>query len=502
LILPALAYSLTAVWLALYGVNILVLLCLYLRHRKESVPTPRVPRSRLPSVLVQVPVYNEVHVVDRVIDSVAALDYPADRLQIQVLDDSTDGTTAVARRRARFHQSRGVDITVLCRADRVGYKAGALSRGLDCTKSEFVALFDADFCPHSDFLLETIPHFVERPGLGMVQSRWTYLNADYSPITRAQAIALDGHFVVEQIGRSRSGLLFNFNGSGGVWRRRCIEESGGWTGDTLTEDLDLSYRAQLAGWECLYLPAVETPAELPPQIAAFKRQQSRWAQGSLQTLRKLAPQLLRSGRLSVCQRVMALVHLSSYIGQALMVPLLLLSLPSMLLPNPLGAVLDGLGLVCVGPLLVYTLSQRRLYADWLRRLAAFPLLALFGVGIAWENARAAWRGLNRWGGVFARTPKFRLEGRDGGWRESAYRLESDGGLLGEVALSIYALAACVVAMNLGRWGMVPFLLLCAAAFGAIAGVQIGQSLAARRARAVYASRRRKVVGGQRSDQGA
>jgi cellulose synthase/poly-beta-1,6-N-acetylglucosamine synthase-like glycosyltransferase len=480
-ILPALAHSVTALWLALYGLNIAVLVCLYFRHRMEVTLTPDVARCDLPSVVVQVPVYNEIHVVERVIDSLAALDYPADRLHIQILDDSSDATTGLACTRARLHRCRGVDIDVIRRADRADFKAGALSWGLAHTEAELVAMFDADFRPRSDFLLQTVPHFLARPRLGMVQSRWTYLNADYSPITRAQAIGLDGHFVVEQIGRSRSGLPFNFNGSGGVWRRRCIEECGGWSADTLTEDLDLSYRAQLAGWKCLYLPTVEAPAELPPQLAAFKRQQARWAQGSVQTLRKLAPQVLRSRSLTLGQKVMALLHLSSYIGHALMVPLLLLSLPVILLPNPFRGVLDFLGLTCAAPLLVYAISQRHLYHDWLRRLRAFPLLALLGLGVAWEIVRAVWRGLTGWGGSFARTPKFRLEGTDGVWKDSGYRLDSDGGLLGELALAAYALATAGVALHCGCWGMAPVLLMYAASFGTVVALQLGQSLAARRA---------------------
>ncbi len=502
MILPALAHSLTALWLALYGVNILVLIWLYLRHRGERIPTPVVARSDLPTVVVQVPVYNELHVVERVIDSLAALDYPAERLQIQILDDSTDATTALAQGRARLHRSRGVDIVVIRRANRADYKAGALSWGLAHTAAEFVAVFDADFHPHADFLLRTVPHFLARPCLGMVQSRWTYLNGEYSAITRAQAIALDGHFVVEQIARSRSGLLFNFNGSGGVWRRRCIEESGGWTADTLTEDLDLSYRAQLKGWECIYLPEVEAPAELPPQIAAFKRQQSRWAQGSIQTLRKLAPQIVRCRRLTWWQKVMALLHLSSYIGHALMVPLLLLSLPILLLPNPFRVVLDGLGLVCAGPPLVYALSQKHLHRDWLRRLSAFPVLALSGLGIAWENARAVWRGLTRWGGPFARTPKYRLEGTEGAWADSYYRLDSDGGLLGEFALAVYALAAAGIALHRGSWGMIPLLLMYTAAFGTVSILQLRQSLVARRAGPARPVPMPKVVSGRQSNHGA
>lgn len=467
--LLALLHTLIALWLAVYGLHSLVLAFLYLRHRRTVESTLPVNRATLPPVTVQVPVYNELHVVERVIDRVAALDYPRDRLQIQILDDSTDETSRLASARAALYRERGVDVAVLRRPDRDGYKAGALAWGTRQARGEFIAIFDADFCPPPDFLLRTIPYFVNRPHLGMIQTRWTCLNDNYSPLTRAQALALDGHFLIEQPARSRSGLLISFNGSGGVWRRQCIEEAGGWQADTLCEDLDLSYRAQLAGWECLYLPHVEAPAELPPQITAFKRQQERWAQGSAQTLRKLAVPILRSHRFNWRQKVMALVHISSYLAHPLVVMLLLLSLPLLLLrPDMAQPQVSGLGLACLGPLLVYAIAQHRLYPDWVRRLRATPLLVLIGIGIAWGNTRAIWRGLTRWGGAFARTPKFRLEGKYGHWVESDYRLQTDDTIGGEVALAFYALLTAVVAFITGHYGVVPFMLLDAAAFGTVA----------------------------------
>lgn len=476
-------HALTVLWLAVYGLNSFVLTFLYLRHRLVVVPTPPIDRSALPPVTVQVPLYNEFHVVERVIDAVAALDYPRDRLQIQILDDSTDETTRLARARMAFHRQRGVDIAVLRRPDRNGFKAGALAWGLShangeyAVKGEYVAIFDADFCPYPDFLLRTVPHFLARPRLGMVQTRWSYLNADYSSLTRAQVLALDGHFVVEQAGRHRSGLLMSFNGAGGVWRRRCIEEAGGWQADTLCEDLDLSYRAQLTGWECLYLSSVDVLTEATPQIAAFKRQQSRWAQGSVQTLRKLAGPILRSRRLGWGQKGMALVHLSSYLAHALMVLLLLVSLPLLLMPDSVQLSLNGLGLVCLGPPLLYAISQQQLYPDWGKRMRALPLLALIGIGIAWENTQAVWRGLTRWGGTFARTPKFRLEGRTGRWTDSDYRLRADGSTVGEVVLALYALITAFVAYVTGDYGMIPFSLLYAVAFGTVAGMGLMQTFA-------------------------
>ncbi len=475
-------HALIALCLAVYGLNSFILTFLYLRHRRATVLTPPSDYSSLPIVTVQAPVYNERHVIERVIDAVAALDYPRQRLQIQILDDSTDDTTRLARARAARHRARGIDIAVLRRPERDGFKAGALAWGMSQARGEYVAIFDADFCPHPDFLLQTIPHFLTRPRLGLVQTRWSYLNADYSPLTRAQTLALDGHFIVEQNGRNRSGLLMSFNGAGGVWRRRCIEEAGGWTDDTLCEDLDLSYRAQLAGWESLYLPQVDAPAEVPPQIAAFKRQQARWAQGSVQTLRKLAVPILRHRRLGWGQKAMALIHLSSYLAHPLMVLLLLVSLPLLLSPDATPLSVSGLGLMCLGPPLVYAVSQWELYPDWGRRLWALPLLILMGIGIAWANTRAVWRGLTRWGGAFARTPKFQLEGQNGRWADSDYRLQADGNTVGEIALMIYALVTAFAAYATGNRGMIPFLLLYAAAFGAVAGIGLAQTVAPRQKR--------------------
>ncbi len=472
-------HALIVLWLTVYGLNSFILAFLYLRHRRSNPAIPSIDRSALPPVTVQVPMYNECHVVERVIDAVAALDYPKDRLQIQILDDSTDETTRLARARAAFHRERGVDVTVLRRPERDGFKAGALAWGLSRATGEYVAIFDADFAPGPDFLLRTVPHFVSNPQLGMVQTRWSYLNADYSPLTRAQVLALDGHFVVEQTGRHRSGLLMSFNGAGGVWRRRCIAEAGGWQADTLCEDLDLSYRAQLMGWQCLYLPTVTAPAEVPPQIAAFKRQQSRWAQGSVQTLRKLIGPLLRSRRLGWAQKVMGLVHLSSYLAHALMVLLLLISLPLLLVPDTVPFSVGGLGLVCLGPPLLYTISQQGLYPDWGRRLRAMPLLILVGIGIAWDNTQAVWRGLTRWGGTFARTPKFRLEGQSGRWADSGYRLGADRSTVGEILLALYALATAVVACVVGDYGMIPFSLVYALAFGTVAGMGVAQTFTLR-----------------------
>jgi cellulose synthase/poly-beta-1,6-N-acetylglucosamine synthase-like glycosyltransferase len=467
--------SLITIWLALYGMHACVLLLLYLRHRRETEPTPVVEWKNLPHVTVQVPVYNEMHVVERVIDHVAALDYPRHKLHIQILDDSTDDTLRLSRARAALYRQRGADIVVLQRPDRDGFKAGALRWGLSHTQSEFIAIFDADFCPPTEFLLKVIPLLVENPEIGMVQTRWAYLNADYSLLTSAQALLFDGHFVIEQVARCRSGLFMNFNGTGGVWRRRCIVDAGGWDDDTLCEDFDLSFRAQLAGWKFLYRRDVAVPAELPPQITAFKRQQSRWSQGSAQTLRKLAWSVLRS-KIPWGKKVLGVLHLSNYLAHALLVLHLLISLPMLLLPGsgrlPFE---DFIGLLGLGPPLVFIIAQQQLHpSDWRRRLRAMPMMLILAVGIAWCSTRAAWRGLTQWGGTFVRTPKFCIEDKDDHWANSRYRLGADSDTIGEIFLALYALTTTVAAFANGKYALVPFTLIYAIAFGVVAGLGIAQ----------------------------
>jgi cellulose synthase/poly-beta-1,6-N-acetylglucosamine synthase-like glycosyltransferase len=491
--------------LAVYGLNSLFLAVLYLRRGREPDIPATSPLDTYPLVTVQLPIYNERHVVERLIEAAAALRWPWSQLQIQVLDDSSDETTVLASSRIEYLRSQGLDIELIRRPNRDGYKAGALAVGLFRARGEFIAIFDADFVPQADFLLHTIPPFLEQPQLGLVQTRWAHLNADYSALTRAQSLALDGHFVVEQTARNRSGLLMNFNGTAGVWRRTCIKSSGGWDDGTISEDLDLSYRAQLAGWDCLYLPEVASPAELPPQLAAFKRQQFRWAKGSIQCLRKLWRPLLghfpvqhrnsRTGgvlvgmgkdiawpapgprRLTWIQKVAALVHLSSYLAHPLMLVLLICSLPLFLSPRDahLPMAMAYLGFSSLGPPLVYVLAQRKLYSDWPRRLLYLPILVLLGTGIALNNTRAVIEALGGRGGSFARTPKFRLEGKMGDWTTSSYRLPVGWTTVGEALLALYALVTVVAAWRAGNLYAIPFLFLYLGGFGLTAGLGVWQA---------------------------
>jgi len=465
MILIAVLYLVCALFLALYGFNTFLLIYLYLCHRKESPPLPLI--HKWPPVTVQLPIFNEVYVVSRLIDAVARLAYPRDRLQIQLLDDSTDETTNVVRRKVQECRGRGIDIEIIRRHERVDFKAGALREGLKSAKGRFIVLFDADFVPPSDFLLNTIPHFPLQPRLGFIQARWGHVNGSYSSLTQAQAIALDGHFVVEQTARQRSGLFMNFNGTAGVWRRRCIEDAGGWQGDTLSEDMDLSYRAQLKGWESLYLPHVVAPAEIPPQIHAFKRQQYRWAKGSIQCALKLGPALLTAS-VPLFKRLQGLIHLTNYLVHPLMTLLLLLSLPLLLLGHPFNLHLTFISLASLGPPALYLMAQRALYPDWWRRFSRFPFLVLMGTGIALNNTKAIWEAVVGKGSDFGRTPKFRVEGRGDRWKEKRYALPLDGVTLGEALLALYALAAIVVAAERGSYYAIPFLLLYGLGFGYVA----------------------------------
>jgi cellulose synthase/poly-beta-1,6-N-acetylglucosamine synthase-like glycosyltransferase len=466
-------HTVCVVFLSIYGIQAILLTLLYVHHRGEDLVDSEPRDEDWPLVAIHLPIYNELHVVERLIDAAAALDYPASRLEIQVLDDSTDETTQLAEARAAYHHAKGVNVQVLRRPTREGFKAGALAWALDHTQAEFLVVFDADFNPRPDFLRRTIPSMLAHPEVGVVQTRWSHLNEAYSPLTRLQALALDGHFVVEQTGRNRSDLLINFNGSGGVWRRCCIEKAGGWQWDTMTEDMDLSYRAQLAGWRSLYLPEVDAPAELPPQMEAFKRQQARWAQGSTQCLRKLGPRILRSD-LTWRQKLMALVHISSYLTQPFMILLLLTTLPVLWSPHPASPLLGGLWLVSLGPPLLYLVAESSLHRDWGKRLLYFPILAAVFAGISWSTTRGVWQGFTRWGGTFRRTPKFRLEDSGGRWTNSVYRLLPDRVILGEVLLMLYAMVTVWAAWSRHQYGAIPFLMLFVLGFGIVAGSGLWQ----------------------------
>jgi cellulose synthase/poly-beta-1,6-N-acetylglucosamine synthase-like glycosyltransferase len=449
-------YVICALLLTLHAVGQAILLLAYLKHRRHTPPLPVV--SEWPTVVVQLPVYNERYVVKRLLDAVARLDYPRERLAVQILDDSVDETTLILAVQVEALRRAGLNVHHVRREVRSGYKAGALAYGLTLTDSEFVVILDADFIPPPDFLRCTIPYLAGDPQLGMVQTRWGHLNPFDNLLTRGQTLAVDGHFVVEQTGRNRAGLLMNFNGSGGVWRAQCIREAGGWSDMTLSEDLDLSYRAQLIGWRFLYLPDVTVPGELPPQMAAYKQQQARWAKGSTQCLTAYLGPVWRAP-LSLIQRLMATQHLFQYMPQPLTVLLLLLT-PPLLMGHGLQRLPLGLlSLAGLWPPLIYFISQQALYPDWRRRLLSFPVLMALGIGVAWNNTRAVISGLVGERNEFRRTPKFAQA-----WQASGYALRGDAGVWIELFMALYALGGAWIAFRVAP-AFVPYLGLYAFAFG-------------------------------------
>jgi cellulose synthase/poly-beta-1,6-N-acetylglucosamine synthase-like glycosyltransferase len=431
-----LLYTISLVFLSIYGLNSLLLTILFLVKRRRNLPIPPDP-AEWPSITLQLPVFNERYVVERVIDAACALDYPQDKLTIQVLDDSTDETTQIAYRRVEYHQTRGINISLLHRTDRSGYKAGALAAALSQAPDDLISVVDADFIPPCDFFHRLVPYLAADPHLGMVQARWGHLNAGYNIATRGQALFLDGHFVVEQIARSRSGFFFNFNGSGGIWRKSSILDAGGWQSDTLTEDLDLSFRAQLRGCQMVYLPDVTIPGEVPPMLSAFKRQQYRWALGATQVVRKTAASLLTS-HLNPIKRLQAFIHLTGYATHFFMLIFLLSCLPVVLnggrgLPN-----MPWLSIASIGAPLLFALSQVAVYPDWLRRLVYLPVLFLISIGLAFNNTRGILAGLSGKPGEFTRTPKFQLQSAGDSWRGNPYVLQLDMSVVGELVLAAYA----------------------------------------------------------------
>ena len=456
------SYFFVLIILAFYGWHRYYLVYMYMRNRDKQ-PKAGPQLSPLPVVTIQLPLYNEMYVADRLIESVCGLDYPRELLELQVLDDSTDETSGIAEAAVRRFTSQGFDIKFYHRMDRTGYKAGALEAGLKVARGEFVAIFDADFLPDSDFILKLMPHFAD-PKVGMVQARWGHINQDYSLLTKIQSILLDGHFVLEHGGRNRAGCFFNFNGTAGIWRRAVIEDAGGWQHDTLTEDLDLSYRAQLRGWKFIFVPDVVAPAEVPVEMNAFKSQQHRWAKGSIQTCRKLLPQILAAD-VPFGVKAEAFFHLTANFNYPLMVILSILMFPSMVIRYNMGwyeMMLIDVPLFFAATFSVcnfYMVCQREIHSDWKTRIKYLPFLMSIGIGLCINNSKAVFEALLNQQSEFARTPKYRIE--DGGdeWVGKKYRQSVAVQPLIELALGLYFTATVFYALANGIYGTVPFLVL-------------------------------------------
>jgi cellulose synthase/poly-beta-1,6-N-acetylglucosamine synthase-like glycosyltransferase len=474
----ALYYLILAI-LAFFGVHRLWMVLLYLKTRRRIPPCPPDPEL-WPLVTVQLPLYNEMYVATRLVDAVCRLDYPRDRLEIQILDDSTDETTAIVGRLVEEHRRQGIDIKLVHRDDRRGFKAGALAAGLERARGELLAVFDADFVPQVEFLRLAVPYFAD-PAIGLVQGRWMHINRCYSLLTRVQSIFLDGHFMIEHIARNRSNCFFNFNGTAGVWRREAIVAGGGWEHDTLTEDLDLSYRAQLIGWKFLYLPELAVPSELPVDVNGFKTQQYRWAKGAIQTGRKLIGRVLVTP-LPPRVKFEALVHLTNNISYPLMLLLSLLIFPAMLLRR--GTPMRMLTLVdlpfffaaTASVLVFYLMSQVASGSGWRKQLRYLPALMGMGIGLSVVNSHAVLSGLVQRGGTFHRTPKYRIENSGQEWRGKRYRAGVSSSFAVEAALAVYFVFCTTFAVVNGMWLSIPFLLLFVQGYGYMALLSIVPAL--------------------------
>ena len=477
------------VMVCLYGLHRYHLVYLYYKHRRNQ-PQVRSRFEVLPHVTVQLPMYNERYVVRRVIEACCRIDYPADRLQIQVLDDSTDDTTELARETVERMRAGGHDVELLHRTDRRGFKAGALEEGLKSAKGEFVCIFDADFLPPPEILRETIHYFVDQQ-VGMVQARWDHINREHSLLTRTQAILLDGHFVMEHGARNRSGRFMSFNGTAGIWRRSCIAEAGGWEHDTLTEDLDLSYRAQMKGWKFVFLPDLISPAELPLEMEAFKAQQRRWAKGGAQTCRKLLPTILRSS-FPPKVKLEAFFHLTSWTVYLYMVMLTWLIFPVLLIGlghvhgYALGHVLLDIALFIVATCSAstfYVCSQRELFKTWAESIKYLPFLMSLGIGISFNNALAAVRGFLGHQSEFVRTPKFGVAGEtQEDWKgRMAYRRPKRHGRIQafvELGMGVYMLGCMALSIEQG-WITIglPFMALFAVGYFYVGGTTLASTWA-------------------------
>jgi len=490
--LVAAGYACCQLLILAYASHRYVLLWRWWRARSTwALPSRGNAVGPLPVVTVQLPVFNESRVVERLIDAAASLQYPAGRLEIQVLDDSTDETRARAAAAVARHRARGLDIHHLVRARRSGCKAGALEAGLERARGELVAVFDADFVPPADFLLRLVPHFAD-PAVGMVQACWGHLNRARSPLTAAQATLLDAHFMIEQSARMRAGLFFNFNGTAGLWRRACIEDAGGWSHDTLTEDLDLSYRAQVRGWRFVFRDSVEAPAELPTDMEALKSQQHRWVKGSIQTARKVLPEVWRA-HLPARVKIEALVHLTSNVAYPLALTLALLLLPVLLAPSRLPAATVWaiqVGIVALGLVPVcwfLAVGRRAAGGGVLQVVTDVPAALLLGIGLSVNNARAVIEGLGKRVGEWERTPK---TGDTMGRPARGRRYPSTKGLAGrtELALATWFLGTGWVAWRLGHVGALPVVAALAVGLGSVGWGSLQASIASREPRKRYSGR--------------
>jgi len=479
------AYILSLTVLFIFGSHGFIMIYYYLKFRTRA-PEKVEELHEYPVVTVQLPIYNEMYVVGRLIDAACAMIYPKEKLEIQVLDDSTDQTIEAATSLIARYQKQGFDIKHIRRGSRLGFKAGALKHGLETARGEFIAIFDADFVPKHDFLLKTLPYFAADPRVGMVQTRWEHINSEYSLLTRTQAMALDGHFVIEQSVRNRAGLFINFNGTGGVWRKSTIFDAGNWQADTLTEDLDLSYRAQLRGWKFRYLNNVTSPAELPSEINALKSQQFRWTKGAIETARKILPAVWKSG-LPLRTKIHGTFHLTNnlvfpfiILAGILNVPLIFIKHTGMY--DQYFMFMSVFVFAFIGSFLFYLFSQKDVYADWRRRLFLFPVFMAGSMGFAVNNTRAVIEGLLRKKSEFVRTPKYSIRNKGDSWFNKNYvPVKISPTVFVELILALYCLFGVASSIYFLEIAAVPFQLLFFLGFGFVSFMSLKHAWIARTA---------------------
>jgi len=478
------AYFVSLSILFIFGSSGFVMIYYYLKHRDKKLE-PAGELKEFPMVTMQLPLYNEYYVVERLITAACEMDYPKDKLEIQVLDDSTDETIGMVANLVEEYKQKGFDIHHVRRSSRSGFKAGALKEGLVTAKGEFVAIFDADFVPSPSFFKKTLPYFYLDPKIGLVQTRWEHLNSDYSFLTRVQAMALDGHFVIEQNVRNKADFFINFNGTGGIWRKECIYDAGNWEADTLTEDLDLSYRAQLRGWKFKFLNDVTSPAELPSEINALKSQQFRWTKGAIETARKILPKVWKSD-ISLEKKIHATFHLSNNIVFPFILVAGILNVPLIFIKHQGGyetyfAIMAVFVFAFIGSFLFYLYSQKDVYKDWQRRMLLFPLFMAGSMGFAVNNTKAVLEGIFKKKSEFVRTPKYSVVNKKDNWLDKKYVLKKfNYTVIIELALALYCMFGVAASIYYLELAAVPFQLLFSMGFGLVAWLSIKHAWLARK----------------------
>ncbi len=466
--------------LFVFGCHGFIMMYYHKKYRNVK-HTPNTIENLDSKVTIQLPLYNELYVVERLVNAVCEIDYPKDQLEIQVLDDSTDETTSIVARIVKEKQDDGFDIKHIRRGTREGYKAGALKEGLKTASGEYIAIFDADFIPHKNFIKKTLSFFSDEK-VGMVQTRWEHINGDYSILTKAQALALDGHFVIEQTVRNKAGFFINFNGTGGVWRRSCIEDAGNWCADTLTEDLDLSYRAQLNGWRFVFLKDFTSPAELPSEINALKTQQFRWTKGAIETAKKILPLVWKS-KIPLRVKLQSTFHLTNNLVFPFILLAAILNVPLIFIKNSGSheayfAILSLFVLAFVSSFLFYLYSQKDIRTDWRKKIVLFPLFMAGSMGFAVNNSRAVIEGLLNRKSEFVRTPKFKVVSERDTWMGKKYLSKKLGfSVYVEAIMAIYCLVGIASSIYFLEIAALPFQILFFIGFSFVAVTSIKHAYA-------------------------